>query len=76
MEAAIAGQGVALTGAVLAAGDLRTGRLVQPFPSSTGQATVFSYYLVYPEARADEPKVRAFRDWVLSEVAAENAATL
>ena len=65
-----------LMAAVLAEGDLRAGRLVRPFPSSSGQATVFSYYLVYPEARASEPKVRAFRDWVLGEVAAQkNAAT-
>ncbi len=33
------------------------------------QATAFSYYLVYPEAKADNPKVVAFRDWVLGEVA-------
>jgi LysR family glycine cleavage system transcriptional activator len=69
LEAAIAGQGVALAGVALAAGDLETGRLVLPFPASAGQTTEFSYYLVYPEAKADSPKVSAFRDWVLAEAA-------
>jgi LysR family glycine cleavage system transcriptional activator len=26
----------------------------------------FAYYLVYPEARQDNPKVAALRDWILS----------
>jgi len=77
LEAAIAGQGVALASAVLVEGDLAAGRLVRPFPPSASQATAFSYYLVYPEAKADGPKVAAFRDWVLGEVAPdENAAVL
>jgi LysR family glycine cleavage system transcriptional activator len=75
LEAAIAGQGVALAGAALAAGDLEVGRLVRPFPPSTSQVTAFSYYLVYPDAKADSPKVRAFRDWVLGEVATEKNTT-
>jgi len=75
LEAAIAGQGVALASAALVEGDLKAGRLVQPFPASLSQATAFSYYLVYPEATADNPKVVAFRDWVLGEVApGKNAA--
>jgi len=69
LEAAIAGQGVALVGAALVEGDLEAGRLVQPFAPSASQATAFSYYLVYPEAKAGDPKVTAFRDWVLAEVA-------
>ncbi len=77
LEAAIEGQGVALAGAALVGGDLRAGRLVRPFPPSLSQATAFSYYLVYPEAKAGDPKVMAFREWVLAEVAPdENAAVL
>ncbi len=77
LEAAIAGQGVALASAALVEGDLKAGRLVQPFPPSASQATAFSYYLVYPEAKAGDPKVMAFRDWVLAEVAPdENAPAL
>ncbi|MGR3715556.1 MAG: transcriptional regulator GcvA [Thermohalobaculum sp.] len=77
LEAAIAGQGVALASAAVVEGDLKAGRLVRPFPPSASQATAFSYYLVYPEAKAGDPKVMAFRDWVLAEAAPdENAAVL
>ncbi|MEE8455462.1 MAG: LysR substrate-binding domain-containing protein, partial [Limibaculum sp.] len=74
LEAAIAGQGVALAGAALVEGDLKAGRLVRPFPPSLSQATAFSYYVVYPEAKAGDPRVMAFRDWVLSEVARDDNA--
>jgi LysR family glycine cleavage system transcriptional activator len=67
VDAAIEGQGVALAGAALVDGDLKAGRLVRPFPPSVCQATAFSYYLVYPEAKAGDPKVAAFREWVLAE---------
>ena len=30
-----------------------------------------AYYLVYPEARAQTPLVKAFRDWVVAECAAQ-----
>ncbi len=69
LEAAIAGQGVALASAALVEGDLEAGRLVRPFPPSANQATAFSYYLVHPDAKAGDPKVVAFRGWVLAEVA-------
>jgi LysR family glycine cleavage system transcriptional activator len=29
-----------------------------------------AYYLVYPEERADNPRITVFRDWLLREVAA------
>ncbi len=77
LEAAIAGQGVALASAAVVDGDLKAGRLVRPFPASLSLATAFCYYLVYPEAKAGDPKVMAFRDWVLAEVVPdENAAVL
>ena len=45
----------------------RAGRLVQPFDliAETGS----SYWLVYPESRRHAPKIRAFRDWLLDEMA-------
>jgi LysR family glycine cleavage system transcriptional activator len=47
---------------------LAAGLLVQPFdlelPSECG------YYFVVPELRADQPKIQAFRAWLLDEVAA------
>ncbi len=69
VEAAIAAQGVALGSGALVEADLRSGRLVRPFPPSVCEATAFCYYLVYPEAKAADPKVSAFRNWVRAEVA-------
>ena len=65
MDAALAGQGVALAGSVLAADDIEAGRLVRPFALSMHQS--LRYYVVGPEATADEPMTVAFREWVSSE---------
>jgi len=70
LAAAIEGQGVALAGNVLVAGDLAAGRLVRPFAPDIAQETAFCFYVVYPPDRADEPRVRAFRDWVMEEATA------
>jgi LysR family glycine cleavage system transcriptional activator len=69
IEAAIDGQGVALTGRALTSADLAAGRLVRPFELS--MPTRFCYYVVCPQARAEEPKIAAFRDWVLAEARGE-----
>ena len=65
MDAALAGQGVALASSVLSADDIDAGRLVRPFDLSMHQN--LRYYLVGPEATADEPMTSAFREWVISE---------
>jgi LysR family glycine cleavage system transcriptional activator len=70
VQAAIAGQGVALANGALVGDDLAAGRLVRPFPPATEEPTAFCYYLVYPEDHAKNPKVRAFRDWVMAEASA------
>ena len=69
LQAAVEGQGVAIVGATLAADDLAAGRLVQPFADTV--PTDYSYWLVAPEAAAERPKIKAFRDWLLAEAAAE-----
>ena len=69
LTAAIAGQGVALSPRALVAGELRDGRLVAPFAEIEGAAPDFSYYLVHVPERARVPKIRAFRSWILAEVA-------
>jgi LysR family transcriptional regulator, glycine cleavage system transcriptional activator len=69
LQAAVEGQGVAIVGARLASDDLARGRLVQPFKDTL--PTEYSYWLVAPEAGADRPKVKAFREWILGEAAAE-----
>jgi LysR family transcriptional regulator, glycine cleavage system transcriptional activator len=61
--AAIDGQGVALMSRHLIADELERGRLVQPFgPTLEGKP----FHLVYPEARRNDPAIRAVRDWVLT----------
>lgn len=68
IQAAVAGQGVAVVGETLAADELRAGRLVRPFAETL--PTDYSYYLVYLEAAAERPKIAAFREWILAEAAA------
>ncbi len=65
IQAAIDGQGVALVGSVLVDADLTAGRLIRPFELTV--PVDFAYYVVSPQATADRPKVRAFRDWLLAE---------
>lgn len=68
IQAAIAGQGVALGYTSLVADDLAAGRLVRPFDLALKGSPGFAYHLVAPRATADLPRVKAFRDWVLDEV--------
>ena len=65
LDAAIAGDGVALGRSAIAAQALADGRLIKPFDVSL--PTAFAYYVVAPEATADRPKVMAFREWLLAE---------
>lgn len=69
IQAAVDGAGVMLGRTALVGDDLAAGRLVAPFDLVLPAAA--AYYVVYPPAPADEPCVRAFRDWLLSEVADE-----
>ena len=69
LQAAIAGEGVALGRSALAADDLAAGRLVKVFDLTLPRE--FAYYVVAPEASADRPKVAAFRDWVIETAAAD-----
>ncbi|MGQ3028085.1 MAG: transcriptional regulator GcvA [Ferrovibrionaceae bacterium] len=68
IEAAINGEGVALGRSVLIAEDLAARRLVRPFGNATLQAER-RYDLVYPPGALERPKVAAFRNWLLGEVA-------
>ena len=70
IDAAVAGQGVALARSVLAADELAAGRLVEPFKLHLSRD--FAYYAVYPAATADQPKLKAFRDWLLAEAESAN----
>jgi LysR family glycine cleavage system transcriptional activator len=65
LQAAIHGQGVALTWAALADDDLRAGRLVRLFDRALEGS--MSYFALTTKAAARKPKVIAFRDWLVEE---------
>ena len=69
IEAAKQGQGVALARSVLAADELEAGTLVRPF--GEGVPSEYAYYIVCPEDTAEQPKIVAFREWLLSETRGE-----
>jgi LysR family glycine cleavage system transcriptional activator len=73
LQAAIAGQGVALATSVLIGDDLATGRLVRPLRESI--LSPFRYYLVCAEPALRLPKVAAFRTWTIEQAAATIACT-
>ena len=67
IDAAVDGQGIALARTALASGDLLKGRLLAPLDISLRMPK--TYWIVCPQMVAREPKVMAFRDWMLAEVA-------
>jgi LysR family glycine cleavage system transcriptional activator len=72
-SAAMAGQGIALVTPALFDTDLAAGRLIQILPIVVSHQDM-EYWLVYPEDRQNAAKIRAFRDWILAEVAKDRAA--
>jgi LysR family transcriptional regulator, glycine cleavage system transcriptional activator len=72
-SAAIAGQGIALVTPALFEADLEAGRLVEVLPFRCSHKDS-SYWLVYPEERQNVAKIKAFREWILAEVATDRAA--
>ncbi|WP_374672639.1 transcriptional regulator GcvA [Acidovorax temperans] len=66
LQAAIDGQGVALARSVMAHDDLTAGRLVRLFPQVRLESAL-AYYVVYRPECIAQPKVAAFRDWLLRE---------
>ena len=70
VQAALDGQGVALIGDILVADDLAAGRLVRPFDPSLSTPLTFAFYLLSAKDSDRQPKVAAFRDWLLEEARA------
>lgn len=70
IQAAIAGEGVVLGRSALVADDLAAGRLIKPF--DIGLPAEYAYYVVFPAANAQRPKVRAFTDWLREEAGAQD----
>ena len=46
--------------------EIADGRLYQPFDIEID--TEGAYWLAFPEARRNVPKIKAFRDWILGEI--------
>jgi len=67
IEAAIEGQGIALCASVMVAGAIESGRLVQPF--ETRLPVRLSFHLITTRQKWSNPKISAFRQWILDESA-------
>jgi LysR family glycine cleavage system transcriptional activator len=72
--AAMAGQGVALLTPEFFRAELDSGRLIQL--SGIRLKNVESFHLVCLAGRREVPKIRAFRDWLRSEIAMDGQAPL
>jgi LysR family transcriptional regulator, glycine cleavage system transcriptional activator len=70
IEAAVAGKGIVLAKAHLAAADIAAGRLVPLFGKDGHRAASFAYWMVAPEPQWRQKKVKAFVDWLKAEAAA------
>jgi DNA-binding transcriptional LysR family regulator len=68
IDAAAEGLGVALAIRALIEGDLDSGRVVVPIPFC--RPTSRAFVLMHDAARAADPAVAAFRDWLVAEAAA------
>lgn len=67
-SAAMAGKGGALLVKAFFEPEISAGRLIQPFDIVVD--TDAAYWLAFPEARRNVPKIKAFRDWILTEIRA------
>jgi LysR family glycine cleavage system transcriptional activator len=66
IQAAVAGQGIALAGVTLVADELANGALTVPLgPTLTGRG----FYLVIPDNHLDDGSVEAVREWLTGEAA-------
>ena len=69
IDAAIDSHGIALARTTLAAWDLASGRLIRPFSVALKLSKTF--WIVCPKATSTLPKIVTFRDWMLTEAAAD-----
>jgi LysR family glycine cleavage system transcriptional activator len=66
LDAAIAGQGVALTRSLFAMDDLAAGRLIRPFALAVPDS--YGYYVTWHAGAPLNREGQAFRDWLRSEL--------
>jgi LysR family transcriptional regulator, glycine cleavage system transcriptional activator len=74
IDAAVAGQGIALARTALASLELISGRLVRPLQEAV--PAEFAYWIVCRKSAADAPKISQFRSWLIEQVQDDKAALL
>jgi LysR family glycine cleavage system transcriptional activator len=74
IDAALAGQGIALARTALASLDLIVGRLVRPLREVV--PAKFAYWIVCRKSAAETPKISQFRSWLIEQVQDDKAALL
>jgi LysR family transcriptional regulator, glycine cleavage system transcriptional activator len=74
IQAALAGQGIALGRLALMRESLERGELLEPFGPERRVASPYAYWLVRWPTRRERPALQAFEAWVLAEAAATRAA--
>lgn len=70
IQAAVQGMGIAVMDPELAAEEISAGRLVKLF-DGTALPLTNAYWFVCLEHMADAPRIKAMRDWLVSDVAAK-----
>ncbi len=74
IQAALAGQGVALARVPLTTEAIQNGDLVEPFGEAGRVVSPFAYWLVRWPQRQQRPVLAAFEDWLLAQADATRAA--
>jgi len=72
LQASIDGMGVVLGWRALAAENIATGRVVEPFDLALPLGS--SFYLTYPEGHSRRPNIAAFSAWLMKEVRSKENA--
>lgn len=67
-NAAINGQGVAMLTPGYWQAQIDSGQLVRLLPHVKAAHWQAGFWLVHPESKRNQPKIRAFRDWLMAEV--------
>ncbi len=70
LQAAIHGQGIAMTYSILAQQEIDSGRLVAPFDITL--PSINAYDFVCPEGHEQKPRITAFKDWLKSTIEKES----
>jgi LysR family glycine cleavage system transcriptional activator len=71
IEAAVRGQGVVLTSALLTEAEIASGSLIEPFPEALALAS--GYYLVHPKASELQPGALQLKAWFVQQIQAGGA---